>query len=229
MKGESNLYIEDEVYEKAESIQVITSADVANDVEEVSKNLFIEEDAVDSLKEFVTESNAENKTVYIMRFAVRDYYFVPARLTVDNKVYSQNDGNYYYEMTIFKDLDIFTFEFEDKYQKSTIIPVLAEPVDVIPSVDTTRDPQGDLNLDLGDLFNPDKDKSLWDTIKLIFVIIAGLTLFGVVIWFLDKLGFDFGKFFGALFKLLKKFFKWLWEILKKIWNAIIKFLKKIFK
>ena len=229
LKGESNLYIEDEVYEKAESIQVITSADVANDVEEVSKNLFIEEDAVDSLKEFVTESNAENKTVYIMRFAVRDYYFVPARLTVDNKVYSQNDGNYYYEMTIFKDLDIFTFEFEDKYQKSTIIPVLAEPVDVIPSVDTTRDPQGDLNLDLGDLFNPDKDKSLWDTIKLIFVIIAGLTLFGVVIWFLDKLGFDFGKFFGALFKLLKKFFKWLWEILKKIWNAIIKFLKKIFK
>ena len=225
-KGEFNLYIPEERYDGAESIQVVNYSDVVNNAADVSKKLFIEEEDVDSLKKFVKESNSENKTVYIMRFAVRDYYCVPTLLGIADETYRDFD-NYYYEMTIFKNLDIFTFEFEDKYQKSTIIPVIAESADVIPSVDTTRDPQGELNL--GDVFNSDNEKSLWDYIVLLFVIFAGITLLCVLVWILNKLGFDFGKFFSALFKLLRKFFKWLWDCIKKIWQGIVKFFKKIFK
>ena len=155
-----------------------------------------------------------------MRFAVRDYYCAPARLTVNNKIYSVDEGNYYYEMTIFKNLDIFTFEFENKYQKSTIIPVLAEPVDVIPSVETTRDPNGNDKDDKGD--------GLWNLITTILLIVAGLTVIGLVIYWLDKLGFDFGKFFRALWKLIKRFFKWLFKWIKIGWQKLIAFIKKVF-
>ena len=229
LKGEGGLYIQDEYYEAAESIEAITFIDSSKDDAEVAAELFIEEDAVDSLRVFVAEANAKNKTTFIMRFAVRDYYCAPAYVVSNGKVYGEAKGNYYYEMTIFKNLDIFTFEFQNKYQKSTIIPVVAEPVDVIPSIETTEDPEGNFKDLMDGIFKPSdkEDNGLKDLILICFAIIAGLGIGVVTIYSLNKLGFDVIGFVQSVFYYLNKAFRFICKWIKKGFCKIVSFLKKL--
>ena len=189
LNGTNKLVIEDEVYDNAMSIQAIDLFDLyVTGVEDILKTdsvigeeYFMSEADVNSFVSFVTSESAKLKTTYLMRFAVEDYYCREATVICDETTY--DDGEYYFEKTIFQDIDIFTFTFENEYEQRVIIPVVASPVDNVGTI-TPTEPDNFFESIFG---GGDKDDGGLSEIAKLLVIIAGILILAIIVFAISKL------------------------------------------
>lgn len=122
-------------------IQLITGDDVANKKPaDIAYEYMVNYNDVGHLTEFITQSELENKTVVLFRFAQTDYYCEPAYLirypSVADKAAGDNfidffqGGAYRAKQTVFFDFDIISLTFFDG-EDMTVISAVSSPIDII--------------------------------------------------------------------------------------------------
>lgn len=174
----------------------------------ISETYLVNEAEADALQKFTTSKGAKGETVYLMRFAVRDYEvdkLTEAGIKSDGKYNKVDIGNsYYFEKTVFEDFDILELTFRDEENKKSVVPVSASPIDVtggIPSPGTdnpNEKPKADNPTDWWTLFN-----SLETWIKVVAVVAVFVLLFLAFRFFGGFFGFV-GRIVTAPFRLLGK-------------------------
>jgi len=139
LTGNSKLFIKDEKYDEILPIIVVDPDDVNDGSAEEAAALFVHEDDMEGLKDTVESSVFSDCTTYLMRFAVRDYFFSKAQALDHTKVLlPQISGDHYYmEKTIFENFDIITLEYENAYGVRTVLPVVCSPIDIYGSITST--------------------------------------------------------------------------------------------
>lgn len=146
LSGKGELYDEDESYSGISPIRVVSSSDVSGvySASYIAEQLFISESDVPGLKEFVKSSGLKGKTVYLMRFAVRDYFCNTAKfydrsaILTEGTFSNQWDGGFcYFEKTAFLNFDIISLTYENQYAVSTVLPVVSSPIDVLGNITST--------------------------------------------------------------------------------------------
>ncbi len=218
LAGEGNLYLEDESYSDIHSIQAVSLKDIFVDGlwmkdAAIAEKYFMEESEVKDFKNFVYSSALKDESVFILRFAVRDYYCSDVFVAV-NENYPEDSGNYYFEKTIFMNFDILTFTWEDEYSRQTVIPVVCSPIDIVGSITPTREPSitgaiKDKLEDAGDWLS--KFWEILNKTKPIVAVILILIVLAILCWLLSKFGAvlnplfkGIGKVISAPFKLFKR-------------------------
>lgn len=83
------------------------------------------------------ETNAGNRAV-LFRFAKTDYYASAARFDKIGNGMSSVDG-YVARQTVFLDFDVLSLTFRVEDRKDAVFAVVANPVDIVPSVDASDD------------------------------------------------------------------------------------------
>ncbi len=224
LSGTNKLVIEDEVYDSAKSIQAIDLTDLYSDAVQglfkehsvIGANYFIDESDVESFVKFASAEAVKLNTTYLMRFSVEDYYCTEIYAQANGVDY--NDGEYYFEKTIFKDIDIFSFTFENKYSQSVVIPVVASPIDNVGTVTPpagTNSSDNDNKLSLGDDLN---------TIAKLLVLIAGILILAIIVFVFSKL---FGLPVTWLFTNVAKVIVWILSLPFKFLNWIFNSIKTL--
>ena len=174
--------------------------------ETVSENLLVNMAEVEGLRDFTVSQGAKGDTVYLMRFAVRDYE-VDRLTTVGTRqgdTYHEVDnvGNsYYFEKTVFEDLDILQMTFRTKENKMSVVPVSASPITVSGGIPAPG--QDDPNA------IPSNDSFLSTIFKLLAVI-AVILLIIAVLWLFGGVSGIFGvirRVVTDLFRSVKKLFR----------------------
>lgn len=173
--------------------------------EAIGENLFICEGDVDGLQDFYKEAIKDDRTTYLMRFAVRDYYFDQVDVyqydfdsSFEDKTGDKFDGeHYFFEKTIFHNFDILDFTFKNAEGEFTKVPVSSKPISIVGNVSTNvpNDNSPPVPRPTGcDKFN---DLNNWIKLAIFF---AGLILV-LLFWNpLSKLAHLVGKIISAPFK-----------------------------
>ena len=151
-------------------IVAISSKDLSGTAESVSERLLVGEADVSDIKAYVANAEANDQTVFLFRFACTEYYSeevnvykyenhwadgVPLNHTFNN--IGLMDCAYVAQENVFLGFDIIQLTF-NKDGTYTIIPVVASPIDIIPSVTPpAEDP-------FNDALDKTKDwlEALWD-------------------------------------------------------------------
>jgi len=121
-----------------------------------------------SLKSFAQSAILEDCTTYVLHYAVRDYYSANATVITLSDTYMDS---YYFEKTVFEYFDVLDFEFKDEHGVKTVIPVSANPVDVIGT------PSAPGDLDPNDTKTDDDDSSPgFGDLNLVLRIVLGVVL-----------------------------------------------------
>lgn len=124
----------------------ISSKEFSGTAESISERLLIGKDDVSAIKNYVANAESNGQTVFLFRFACTDYYSeevnvykydnhwadgVPFNHTFNNM--GLMDCAYVAQENVFLKFDIIqlTFNADGVY---TVIPVVASPIDIIPSV-----------------------------------------------------------------------------------------------
>lgn len=108
------------------------------DVADICNNLYIAEQDFTEFKEFY-DDNKDDSVIYLFRYQVTDYiaseaeHFVPdtGLGEMAGAWHSEDSNAYFMQQTINLDFDIIDVTFT-KYDVSTVVPVVADPVDNIP-------------------------------------------------------------------------------------------------
>lgn len=150
---------------------------------------------------------AQDKTPVLFRFAQTDYYAANARFDdVTNKEMSDVDG-YVAQMTTFLGFDVISLTFEKENSVGTVIPVVANPIDIINDVE----PQPDIMQDDFDWLA----ELLAGIIGMLMVAGLAIVIMNFAPWLVKLVG-D-----GIVWAL-----KWLWWIVSFPFNLIGKLFKK---
>lgn len=158
-------------------IVAISSKDLSGTAESISERLLVGEADVSDIKTYVTNAEANDQTVFLFRFACTEYYSeevnvykyenhwadgVPFNHTFNN--IGLMDCAYVAQENVFLNFDIIQLTF-NKDGTYTVIPVVASPIDIIPSVTPpAEDPFNDALDKTKDLFEAlwEKILELWD-------------------------------------------------------------------
>lgn len=121
------------VDEGFDNIPPIMLADMQSDTVEASEYYIGEQDA-DEFESFFRTAKNEDKTVVVLHFAVTDYYadYVVYDDGVEG-VWTYDDAVFFAQETMFFNFDVISLTFA-KESKFTIIPVIANPIDIIPDI-----------------------------------------------------------------------------------------------
>lgn len=118
-----------------EPIYAVTDTDMSYGNEGIAKTLLISESDVDEFKEYYNNAKKQDKTTFLFRFAVTDYF--AGAVDIDDSQ-SENgmlikDTAYMAQETVFLDFDIIqlTFNRDGVYH---VIPVVSSPVDVVGAI-----------------------------------------------------------------------------------------------
>ena len=118
-----------------EPIYAVTDTDMSYDDEGIAKTLLISESDVDEFKEYYDNAKKQDKTTFLFRFAVTDYF--AGNVDIEDGQ-SENgllikDTAYMAQETVFLDFDIIqlTFNRDGVYH---VIPVVSSPVDVVGAI-----------------------------------------------------------------------------------------------
>lgn len=122
-----------QVFEDIQAIYKVKPTDILANNEQMAKNLFINEGEVEAFKSTYSQALAQDKSLYILRYAVTDYKALPVAVIEKAGIFNSghevvNENNYMFEQTVFLDLDLIDVTFY-KDGMSTIIPVVASPID----------------------------------------------------------------------------------------------------
>lgn len=158
-------------------ILAISSKDLSGTAESVSERLLVGQADVSDIKAYVANAEANDQTVFLFRFACTEYYSeevnvykyenhwadgVPFNHTFNN--IGLMDCAYVAQENVFLNFDIIQLTF-NKDGTYTIIPVVASPIDIIPSVTPpAEDPFNDALDKTKDWFEAlwEKIQELWD-------------------------------------------------------------------
>lgn len=204
LRGDADLIDQDEVYSAITPIIAVDAKDLTslNSVG-ISNAYFMQESEASDFRSFVNTSSVSFKTPYLMRFAVRDYYCHEAEVDRSDGTWKYNDGsNYYFEKTIFLNFDILSLTYENKYSEKTVIPVVADPIDIVGTV--TPPPDGK---------NPNEKKpgptggcaEFMKEFRFNWVIVILVAL--LVLWALTKFGSGIAWLFRGIFAILSAPFR----------------------
>ncbi len=144
------------VFDEIDGIVRVTSKDVTGSKSAVCSKLYIDESNYDEFMSYYNtiQQGSEKRSVYLLRYAVTDYYSVPVtiveRLTegvhgLTNYLGKVDENAYMARQTAFLDLDLIDVTFRDKEGVETVIPVVASPIDGIGSVTGPVNEPKDLN------------------------------------------------------------------------------------
>ena len=172
------LFKEDQaVLKDVAPIIAISSKDLSGTAESVSERLLVGESDVSDIKAYVANAEANNQTVFLFRFACTEYYSEEVNVykyenhwesgtTFDHTFNNIGlmDCAYVAQENVFLGFDIIqlTFNADGVY---TVIPVVASPVDIIPSVTPPAEDPISEGLDKAkDFFEAlwEKLQELWD-------------------------------------------------------------------
>ena len=135
----------------------------------------------------------------LFRFAVTDYYASPARFDyADDTGFAARNG-YVAQQTCFLDFDVISLTFRDESGIDTVIPVVADPIDIFNGLDA---PSG-----LGE-----EDDDWW------VPLIVGLLLLAIVSPILMPLITFFGKIIGNLLSFVWSFLCLPFKLIGKIFG-----------
>lgn len=201
-------------------IAAVKDSDIANgDNFATSKNLYINSADVPNFVEYYNDAKSNDKTTFLFRFAVTDYYANPAyvfKLNTSKPInaYSQTweNGAYYAQETVFFDFDIIQLTFGDN-GALTAIPVVSSPIDIFDDVTVPLEPD-DNGFDWDKLW-----KILVFAIAVIVAIVCAIVFFPHIITFVIWLIKTTGK---LLFALLKG----LWLIISAPFRGIAALVRK---
>lgn len=189
-------------FDGIQAIYPVKASDVSGTAKEVSDRLYISESDYEEFYDFY-EANKNTSTVYLFRYQVSDYIAQEATLFSRGsflwlETWEEVDTNaYFFQETVNLDFDVIDVTFMNGTTE-TVIPVVANPIDVVP--DATPP-----------VYTESDEKPNWW--KLILLII-GL----ILLWIFSPLVVIIIKFLIWLiclpFKALGKAFKWIGRRLK---------------
>jgi len=183
-------------FDGIQAIYPIKESDTKGSIIDVSNRLYISQSDVDELRTYY-DANKENSTIYLFRYQVTDYISQEADLWQENTSVFGNSLNhidtnaYFFQETVNLDFDIIDVTFSTGIVE-TVIPVVSNPIDVIPDATPPVYTESDENFDL---------------LKLI----VGLLLLILLLWFLNATGALslIGKILTWVITAPFKFIKWL--------------------
>ena len=172
------------VFDGIEAIHAVTEDDFSGTKEEICKKLYIAEADYDQFKSYY-DSNKKLCTTYLFRYQTSDYIAQEATLLKQGKVlwqeaWSDVDSNaFFFQQTVNLDFDIIDVTFSNG-EKSTVIPVVSNPIDVVPDatppVYTTTDKKIDwlkiLTMVVGVILAVVFCFFFWPLVKPLFVLIG---------------------------------------------------------
>lgn len=146
-----------------EPIHKVEGSEVTGGDEAISETLFINENDVADFKEFYETETAADKSVFLFRFALTDYF--SGALESGTSFGSLKEGNAFMaQETVFLNFDIIqlTFNLDGEY---TVLGVTSNPIDII-----------------GGITPPMEYEGWWDRfLKILVAVILGLLIVIVVI------------------------------------------------
>ncbi len=154
---------------------VMVKPDVLSELskdEDVSKEYFICEEDVANFEDFV--DSQEDRTTYLMRFAVTDYYIDSVDVT-DNDFKKYDGNHYYFEKTIFHNFDVLSFTFKNEEGEYTTVPVSSKPISIVGNITADPDDNGSI-IDLP----PVKEWPLW--LKILVLALGVVVIVLVISW-----------------------------------------------
>lgn len=180
LKGLTHLEEDVGGYAPIEVFHKVTSSDFSySSTFEGAEALFVSEKDYIDLKNYYNSLDPELYTVFIMRFAVTDYYC--SSISVSDWSLETEDSfpgnNYYIEKTLFLQFDVLEMSFKDEYGNIKTLPVQADPLDIVGII--TPPPSDDDNDDGGG--------SGFDIVALIIGIFVLLALTLLIIWVVFKI------------------------------------------
>ncbi|MBE5743033.1 MAG: hypothetical protein E7360_06960 [Clostridiales bacterium] len=129
--------IQTNTFDGIKAIYPVKKSDLNGTVEEVCERLFISKGDYNQFVEYFNANSGEN-TIYLFRYQVSDYVSQKATtleykpiLGINRWDYPKNDSYIFYEK-VNLDFDIIDITFTSGLN-DTVIPVVADPIDVIPS------------------------------------------------------------------------------------------------
>ena len=123
-------------YETLTAIYPVKESDMVGDTEAICKNLKIGIGDFEEFKEYY-DSHKDDYTVYLFRYQQSDYEAIDCTIfdnTNGDKWYELDEDPYCYifQETVNLDFDIIDVSFTNDQLKTTVIAVIADPIDVIP-------------------------------------------------------------------------------------------------
>lgn len=190
LMGYGKLNVGEDSYPDINCVEMITGDDFKflSDPEAQANALFVSEGDLVALKTFYGDMSKNKQTVYLMRFAVTDYYFDEVSVYENDLNSSISSGShYFFEKTIFHNFDILDFTFKNSDGGLTIVPVSSKPITIVGSVTPNLNNQPSFSDKLAD------GKGAWDGLvgwlKLIILFVGLAVLFFVI----SKIASPFGK------------------------------------
>ncbi len=183
-------------FDGIQAIYPIKESDTKGSIVDVSNRLFVSQSDVEDLRTYYN-ANKENSTIYLFRYQVSEYVSQEATLFEEGsilgaEVWNEVDTNaYFFQETVNVDFDIIDVTFSTGIVE-TVIPVVSNPIDVIPDATPPVYTESDESFDL---------------LKLI----VGLLLLILLLWFLNATGALplIGKILTWTITAPFKFIKWL--------------------
>lgn len=162
-------------FDGIKAIYQVKDSDLSGDAATVSRRLFIGEQDFTRFAQFYNAHKSSHK-VYLFRYQVSDYVAQEASLLQENtSIFGDSfkyvDSNaYFFKETINLDFDIIDVTFSSG-EVDTVIPVVSNPIDVVPDVTPPI------------VTTPDKkDEPSWlDTLKRILIVLISVVLL-IVLW-----------------------------------------------
>ena len=131
-------------FDNIHAIYPIKETDMKGSAEEICQRLYISEADYADFKSFY-DANKNLSTIYLFRYQTSDYISMEAATwKTDNGSFWEGDGiirtytpdridtnNYFFQQTVNLDFDIIDVTFSNG-EKDTVIPVVSNPIDVVP-------------------------------------------------------------------------------------------------
>ena len=118
-----------------EPIYAVKDEDMSYDNNGISSTLLVDKNDVDGFKEYYNTAKAQDKTTFLFRYAVTDYF--AGAVDIDDSQSTNGllikDKAYMAKETVFMDFDIIqlTFNRDGVYH---VIPVVSNPIDVVGAI-----------------------------------------------------------------------------------------------
>ena len=112
----------------------VTDADLSGLEASNAEALYINDDDYGAFKMFYNDNKSD--AVYLLRFAVTDFYSAP-QMVFEDKFgdIGESNSTYMARETVFLDFDILDLGFQALDGTITVLPVVADPLDIIAGID----------------------------------------------------------------------------------------------
>jgi hypothetical protein len=170
-------------YTDVEPIKVVTDADINKSDAQISESLLVNIDDVAEFKSYYAAAKDNNETVMLFRYATDQYYSQHLWVFKSRTALADKKSSYIAWQTIYLDYDIIDLKFVNDNGDYTVIPVVSDPMDIIPDITSPTTASGFLT-DVGgkivDAWQDLTNKDWWqDFIRAL--VIAGIALAAIIL------------------------------------------------